>query len=104
MSVVETKTEAVELEGSKELGIFVGKKVFEELVEKEVVLFLAEDLEKGGSLDDVVIGYRSSKAMMTYASQQNGVAIRVNNALISLRLEHKGDVGNKRLGMMVAFF
>lgn len=43
--VVEGKAETVQTLGREEFGIGLGEEVGEELVEEEVVLFLAEDFE-----------------------------------------------------------
>jgi hypothetical protein len=50
VSVIERKTEAVEVLGGEEFGIFLGEEVFVELVEEEVVFFFAEDFEQGGAV------------------------------------------------------
>lgn len=45
--IVEGQAETVEAQGGEELGVLFHEEVFEELVEEEVALLLAEDFEEG---------------------------------------------------------
>jgi len=49
MSVVDGKPDSVQTERCKGLGVGLGEKVFEELVEEVRVFLFPEDFEHGGS-------------------------------------------------------
>jgi len=50
MAVVEGKTQAVQAFTGEELGIFLGEEVLQPLVEEELILLFAQDLEHGSAM------------------------------------------------------
>src|ERR1700712_1443504 len=50
MAIIEWESQAIETFASEERSIFFFEEVLEELIEKEVVLFLPQDFEHGSSM------------------------------------------------------